>query len=203
LQNGKFIMVWFGDNTLDSSGYGVYGQIFYENGTKYGAEFKINTYTSGNQWSSSVHALQDGKFVAIWGSDNNQDSSGYGVYGQIYTTDGMPFGQEFQINTHTAGDQYPRQGGYSHKNVVNLLDDKFVVVWDSDGQDGDGHGVYAQIFSCNQTNIAPTLTITFLISPKGKSSPSQQHSLALMIQILMRLMLRILFLSFNMVNLNL
>ncbi len=51
-----------------------------------------------------------------------------------------PVGAEFQVNTYTAYDQiYP--------STTALADGGFVITWASDGQDGDGYGIYAQRYS--------------------------------------------------------
>ena len=49
-------------------------------------------------------ALSDGGFVVTWTSDG-QDGSGYGVYGQRYSSTGAAVGSEFQVNTATLHDQ--------------------------------------------------------------------------------------------------
>lgn len=48
-------------------------------------------------------------------------------------------GEEFHINTYTAGNQ-------EMPAVACLPDGGFVVVWQSDGQDGSGNGIYGQRF---------------------------------------------------------
>ena len=70
-------------------------------------------------------------------------------------------GSEFQLNTYSAGNQkfvmtsgQPKgsdnTGGASSK-IAPLPEGKFVVTWTSDGQDGSGTGVYAQIFNSDAT----------------------------------------------------
>ena len=48
-----------------------------------GPEFRVNTYTTNNQWNPSVAAVASGDFVVVWESDL-QDGSGLGVFGQRY-----------------------------------------------------------------------------------------------------------------------
>jgi hypothetical protein len=50
-----------------------------------------------------------------------------------------PVGPEFQVNTYTTG--YPES-----PSVAAGADGSFVVVWVSDGQDGDRGGVFGQRF---------------------------------------------------------
>ncbi len=53
---------------------------------------------------------------------------------------GVPAGSEFQVNTYTAGNQ---QGA----KVASDTAGDYVVVWQSQGQDGDGYGIYAQLYN--------------------------------------------------------
>gem|GEM_PF-1526433 len=135
LAGGGFVVTWT-SRFQDGSPYSVFGQRFDANGAPVGGEFQINTYTASVQAGSDVTALSSGGFVATW-SSYGQDGSGYGVYGQRYDANGQPAGGEFQINTYTDS----TQGGSS---IAALSSDDFVVVWNSDGQDGDGAGIYGQ-----------------------------------------------------------
>lgn len=52
----------------------------------------------------------------------------------------VPVGPRFQINEYTPGFQ-------GHPRIAALPDGTFAVVWESEGQDGDGLGVLARVFS--------------------------------------------------------
>jgi len=145
LKDGKFVVTWH-SNGQDGDSYGIYGQMYNTDGSKYSSEFQVNTYTTDSQWYSSVVGLNDGKFVVTWTS-YGQDGNNDGVYGQIFNVDGSRFLSEFQVNTYTTNSQ-------SRPCVAGLSDGKFVVTWDSDGQDGDSFGVYGQMFSLNETAVS-------------------------------------------------
>jgi Ca2+-binding RTX toxin-like protein len=137
LADGGFVVTW-SSNGQDGDGWGVYGQRYDAAGAAVGGEFQINTYTTSAQIDPSVTALADGGFVVTW-SSFGQDGSRYGIYGQRYDASGAVVGGEFQINTETTSVQiYP--------SVTALADGGFVVTWSSDGQDGDGYGIYGQRF---------------------------------------------------------
>jgi hypothetical protein len=131
LADGGFVVTW-GSSGQDNSTWGVYAQRYNADGTKNGSEFKVNTYGTLSQWEPSIEPLSDGGFVIAWRSDG-QDGSAAGVYAQKYHSDGTPNGSEFQVNTYTAG----YQGSI---DITALSDGGFVVVWQSDGQDGSGYG---------------------------------------------------------------
>ena len=51
---------------------------------------------------------------------------------------GNRLGNEFRINSYTNGNQ-------DRVSLTQLVNGNVVAVWDSEGQDGDGDGIFAQI----------------------------------------------------------
>ena len=99
--------------------------------------FKINTYTLGRQHYPSA-AADGNEYIVAWES-KDQDGNGSGIFAQRITETGVKEGAEFTINTYTTDDQwYP---------VVSSNGDRFIVVWDSEGQDLNGTGLFAQALS--------------------------------------------------------
>ena len=149
LSNGGFVVVWTSFNQ-DGDGGGIYGQRFNADGTTNGDEFQVNQTTDNGQLNPSVTALSDGGFVVTWDSfgQDGSDADSYSVHGRRYNADGTANGDEFQVNTETAdAQQFP--------SVATLSNGNFVVAWESDGQDGDGEGVYGQRFSLVQPQPDP------------------------------------------------
>ncbi|HET7675490.1 MAG TPA: Ig-like domain-containing protein [Gammaproteobacteria bacterium] len=83
-------------------------------GAALGAEFQVNSYTSGDQSDAAVAIDAAGDFVVVW-----VDSSG--ISAQRYQADGTPEGSEFQINTST--------GGVISPSVAMDAGGDFVVAW--------------------------------------------------------------------------
>jgi hypothetical protein len=147
---GNFVIVWSSRNQ-DGSGWGVYGQRYAANGAALGGEFQVNTYTAGDQSYPSVASDDAGNLVIIWPS-NNQDGSELGVYGRRYDADGNPESGEFQVNTYT--NLYQTTEGWTGGNHVAIdQNGKFVVIWQSFGQDIQDWGVYGQRFAFQSTAI--------------------------------------------------
>lgn len=131
--DGGFVVVWQsrGSSGTDSDSWSVQGQRYASNGTPLGAEFQVNTYTTGEQDRPSVSVGPDGGFVVVWASSDSAgtDSSADSVHGQRYAPNGLPLGGDFQVNTYTTGGQYfPRVSMDSAGG--------FVVVWWSEGSGG-------------------------------------------------------------------
>ncbi|KPJ67498.1 MAG: hypothetical protein AMJ43_04390 [Coxiella sp. DG_40] len=146
----RFVVVWASD-AQDDDMLGIYGQIFYPNGTKVGMEFKVNTCTISDQRYPSVVAT-NGNFMVVWES-LGQDGSGNGIYGQLFHGNGTKLGNEFRVNTYTGGDQ-------ERPFVAGLSNGKFLVIWESYDQDGSLDGIYGQLFHGNGTETG----LEFLIN---------------------------------------
>ncbi|MGL5094552.1 MAG: hypothetical protein ACRDD1_03135, partial [Planctomycetia bacterium] len=135
--DGDFVVVW--TSNQDGSGDGVYAQRYSAAGVPRGVEFLVNTVTAGNQFQPRAAMEANGDFVVVWTSDG-QDGSSSGVFAQRFNAAGAPLGMEFQVNTFTTLAQVrPR--------VAMDADGDFVVVWQSENQDGSSYGVYAQRFN--------------------------------------------------------
>ena len=134
---GGFVVVWASDGQ-DGSAYGVFGQRYAATGAPLGPEFRVNTFTTGNQVGPEVGTDGAGNFVVVWQS-TLQDGDGAGVFGQRYAASGAPTGGEFRVNSTTTSDQM--------RPVVALdSSGNFVVAWQSAGQDGSASGVFGQRF---------------------------------------------------------
>jgi hypothetical protein len=118
LKNGGFVIVWESWGQ-DGSESGIYGQLFDSFGARKENEFRVNTYTSGSQYNSSVAELQDGGFVVCW---ECSDSVRYGFFGQIFDNNADKKGEEFCITSDT--------GSFSMKpSVAGLTNGGFVICW--------------------------------------------------------------------------
>ena len=134
---GAFVVVWQDRDGRDGSGHGVFAQMFDPAGQRLGAEFQVNTYTTGNQYAYSVARAPDGRFVVAW--DSEGDGDGFGVFAQRYDATGAPMGGEFQVNSFTTG-------GQSYATIA--VDDSFrmAAAWQSTTADGSGFGIRARRF---------------------------------------------------------
>lgn len=145
--NGSFIVAWAATqqqnnpNGADNSGRGVYAQRFNRNGSPQKRTFRVNSTTNRDQTNPVVATNRNGDFVIAWESDQ-QDGSGKGIFAQRYLRNGDPVGQEFQVNSFTSRDQ-------RNPTIAMDITGAFVIAWESDRQDGDRSGLYAQRFAPN------------------------------------------------------
>ncbi|MBX2861546.1 MAG: hypothetical protein KTR14_09935, partial [Vampirovibrio sp.] len=143
LSNGGFVVSWDSDGQ-DGDGNGVYAQIYDANGDTVGSEFQVNTNTTGNQSQATVTGLQNGGFVMMWQDDSGAGGDGTDVFAQIFDASGNKVGSEFQVNGFNSDFQ-------GNASVTTLESGGFVVSWDSEGQDGDGMGVFGKRYNADGT----------------------------------------------------
>ena len=97
--------------------------------TPIGSEFLVNQITAGGQYQVANAAAGNG-FLSVWSSPLGSGSSSTVIYansdirGRLFNADGSAAGNEFTINTTTAGAQYRPQ-------VAQLTDGHLLVVWQS------------------------------------------------------------------------
>ena len=136
--DGDFVVVWDGGEQ-DGDGYGIFGQRIDRNGAKAGAEFRVNSYTTGTQQWPVVAATAGGDFVVVWESYDDQDGDSYGVFGKRFTAAGAAQGSEFQVNAFTPYSQQKPALGIGANG-------DFTVAWSSPDA-GDGSDVFARHFN--------------------------------------------------------
>jgi len=83
--------------------------------------------------------------LRILATDENGQSFGEDIDVTILDTNPevrLTASDEFRVNTETNGDQFGPV-------IARLSNGGMVVVWNSEGQDGDSHGIYAQLYDAN------------------------------------------------------
>jgi hypothetical protein len=128
---GNFVVVW-SNYDQDGDQFGVFGQRYDSSGMTQGSEFRVNTFTTGNQFFPSVAADASGNFVVVW-SSYGQYGGNYSVVGQRYDSMGGQLGSEFRVNSSPAS---------FRQAVSSDASGNFVVVWPA--QDGSWGGIFGQ-----------------------------------------------------------
>jgi Ca2+-binding RTX toxin-like protein len=158
LAGGRFVVAWTDVSRTgsDTSDQAIRAQVFNADTSKSGAEFVVNTITSGNQITPHVSPLLDGRFVVTWGDGSNSPDdlgsvTGSAVRAQVFLPDGSKGGEEFLVNTTTLGSQVEPRG-------TPLADGRFVIVWeDRSNSPDDPSGfaaVRAQVFDPRLTGVS-------------------------------------------------
>jgi hypothetical protein len=154
---GNFVVAW--QRWGAYGGEEVYGRRFDSAGTPRGTPFHVNSYTPGYQESPSVASDSSGNFVVVWESQYDQDGNYGGIFGQRYDSAGTALGGEFQVNVYTTGVQAFPSVGATGEN-------RFVVVWESDRQDGGREGVFGRRYGfggASLTVVSPNANLQWRI----------------------------------------
>lgn len=137
-KDGNFVIVWqsYFQNGVRSE---IYGQKFKANGQKWGSEFRINYFLLNNQMLPDVAMNDEGIFVVIWVSED-QDGSPKSIYARIFNPDGMPMTKEIKVNLSKTGIQ-------TNPVVAINSNNQIIIVWQSSNE--DDWDIYAQILNLN------------------------------------------------------
>ncbi len=163
--SGTFVVAWqsYGQ---DGSYYGVFGQRFNASAAPAGAEFRISNATSYDQSHPAVVKTGGGAFVVVW---NDDDASGFGVFGRRYDSSGTPVGSVFRANTYTVQSQsYPAIGRDGSGN--------FVVVWESYLQDGSYLGIFGQRYSSTASKLGSEFRVNTYTAGSQSSAQVAENS---------------------------
>jgi hypothetical protein len=168
---GGFVVAWDSDASRedDRSDRSVQAQRFDAAGSPLGAQFQVNTYTTGAQEIPAVGQDGGDGFVVVWASAGAQgtDRIGSSVQARAFDGAGTPRGPDFQVNSYTT----------SNQNAYAVAADGsggFVVLWDSLGSAGtdlEARSVQAQRFVGPNTPTTTTLsgpTTTTTTLPFGR-----------------------------------
>jgi S-layer homology domain len=155
---GNFVVVWnsapdflTGQTPQDGSGSGIFARRFDANGNPLSAEFQVNQYTTGSQYSPRIAMNPAGDFIIVWTSEH-QDAQASSIMARRYDNVGAPLGGEFRVNTQEANFQ-------QEPDVALDPAGRAIVVWQSNEQDGSEMGVYGQRFDASGNKLGPEFNV--------------------------------------------
>jgi hypothetical protein len=134
---GDFVVAW--QSGRDGSPDGVFARFWSSAGVALGSEFQVNVQTADGQGGAAVGIDSDGELVVTWASYSGQDGDAGGIFGRRFDAAATPLTGEFPVNVHTTGTQ--------QNPAVSMSSGRFVVSWNSEGQDGSANGVFARRYA--------------------------------------------------------
>ncbi len=158
--DGQYVMVW-AQVALDGSAFGIYARYYLANGSAISSEIEVVAPAATYVAFPDVAVDPDGNFTVVW-QENGSDGAGAGIFARQFDNTGAALASAFQVNTYATNNQ-------SAPVIAMDSAGAFVVAWTSYGQDGDGDGIYAQLFLANGTADGSE----FLVS--NTTSGSQNH----------------------------
>ena len=137
---GRATLAWE-SRGMDGAGNAVVTRRYDRDDAPLSGEVVVNSTRAGDQQAPAITCTAGGDYVVVWES-RVQDGDDFGIAAQRFGADGGPRGGEMTVNAYTAGRQ--RAAATCSDAAGN-----FVVAWQSDAQDGDGDGVFAQRFGAD------------------------------------------------------
>lgn len=123
----------------DGDGDGVFGRLIEAAAGPVGPEFQANVYSEDDQFDPVAASGPAAGFLLVWASVG-QDGSSTGVYARRFDASGSAVGAEVQVNAYTESFQ-------TSPWVAPIAAGGFLVVWASQGQDGDLSGIFGRRLS--------------------------------------------------------
>lgn len=147
-EGGSFVAAWQ-SWSLDGSGWGVVGRAFDKDGVPKTAEISIDVYNEGEQLQPAIAIDPKGRYLTVYAAYQPEGSE-HEILARWSDTDGIPIGEEYQLNTLTRGRQVePR--------LVKLGGVGFAVVWRS--LDGSGYGIVGRLLDGKGRPVGPEFSV--------------------------------------------
>jgi hypothetical protein len=136
--SGNFVIAW----TDRRAGYwDIYAQRYSSSGTPLGSNFKVSdaAYEYYGERDPAIAMNGNGDFVIVWEDFGNimYDSD---IYGQMYYSDGVPYGSTFKVN-----DDFSAAGQFSPAVAMDNSGN-FIVTWQDTRPNGE-YNIYAQRYN--------------------------------------------------------
>lgn len=118
---GNFLIAW---NTYENDNtQNAYVQRFNSAGAAVGTPLRITKTASSAPAFLNVSMMEDGSFFTVWNVDNPTPGSWPIIVAQQFTSDGVPIGNEFQVDLPGIAGRYA--------NIASDLAGNFTVAWNA------------------------------------------------------------------------
>ena len=141
----RFALAWGETDEPESDGDRIVFQVFDSTGSPLMEPIPVTEGTESRCFLPAVGMNGEGSHVIAWQCED-LDGDSWGVFARLFDEVGAPRGPEFQVNVFTDSNQ-------EHVSTAMSADGRFVVSWESEGQDGDGDGIFAQRFDATGTPL--------------------------------------------------
>ena len=108
--------------------------------------------------------------MLVWQSIG-QDGGDNGVFGRRFNSSGTAQAEEFQVSVYTTATQ-------AAPAVAVTGAGRFVVAWNSEGQDGDGYGIFARRFDAAANAVGGELQVNAYTAGADLPGPSASTATA-------------------------
>ena len=152
-ESGRAMVVWAQDFGLDT--VIVFAQRFESNGSPLGPRLTVSDSISGSNLEPAVALAPDGISTVVWSALVSPTVRG--IYYRRYDATGMTIEGPVRVSFSTDVEQ-------SQPAVAVRANGDHIMLWRSEGQDGDGGGVYALWRTANGSTVASEFLINQTIT---------------------------------------
>jgi hypothetical protein len=146
LSDGRVLVSWYNIDSSDSSD--IYGLYVNTKGSVTTQPFLINTVTENNQIKPIIAALDGGRFISVWSSDDDAGVSS--IRARIFDSEGMG-GVAFVVSLANTNDQVMPY-------AVGRTGGAFTIGWTNETAPQD---VYLQSYDSEGASIGPSVALSF------------------------------------------
>ena len=134
LEGGGWVVAFSSGESLNPA---LIQQAYSSSGAPLGTQVQVNAGVVSGINFHQLAALDGGGWVIAWQA-GSATAGNISVYQQVFDAGGSSRGPRSIISDYTSGPQFhPR---------VTAIENGWVAVWQSTGQDGSGHGVFMKVF---------------------------------------------------------
>ena len=140
---GNHVIAWDG-HSQNHNEDDIYIKAYHWTHAPWHNQYIVTTAGQGAQRNPSVAISDEGWFIVVWEGDCSDGTMKRNIFDQRFTigfdwpTEPNRLGDESTLNTYIVNEQrYP--------TVAIRENGEFVTVWQSNGQDGSGYGIFGQI----------------------------------------------------------
>jgi len=153
--SGNFIVAWQSDGQdhVGFFGNGVYAKRYSKTASSVGTEFRVNTFTTWDQFAPSVAMNASGEFAISWTGSDGQDGSDSGIFAKSFSKSGEPASNEFQANSLAQGFQVESAIGVDEWGRIT-------VVWQSGSAPSHGNEIIARRFLPDGTPLGGSFGVS-------------------------------------------
>lgn len=138
IDTDRAVVIWWAANGRHGS---LRGRVIDASGRPVARTFHVTDQMQSRVFNHHITRLTNGNFVVTW-DIHSRGRIQSEVMARLFHRSGHPLRAAFFVNSYRKGHQIRPQ-------VATLENGGFVITWQSNGQDGDGGGIYLQRFQPN------------------------------------------------------
>lgn len=154
-ESGRFVVSWIRMGDTYNRPYGEYIMFrqFEADGTPAGDVVRITDDLNSRWYGPSVAVDRSGEFLITWAIGPFP----YDIVAQHFDPNGAATTKPYVVNSCTQGNQ-------GHPEVATNGDGEYVIVWDSQNQDGSCYGVFAQRCARGGARVGPECSLNTFVA---------------------------------------